>query len=160
MTKTSLTQASAALTVIDVFRGRLVGGNLEPLRGYNTVASLIGYEGDAARFLGQVASRIDAACFYAGLPMFSLHFIRSADGSLNMASFGGDGGLWDQYRDEIVEMTTSRRWTAADLDAVHRAMIVLPESGARAIWNSIAERGSDNLGFVRYNLHRKVERSK
>jgi hypothetical protein len=58
----------------------------------------------------------------------------------------------EQTRDEIIEIATTHKWTAEELNKVANIFATL-KPGALALWASVTDRGDE---FIRYNLHRKV----
>ena len=122
-----------------------------PIRGYDKAAEFIGRDEKSSRYVGQVVSRIDYACFISGLPMISIHRVRKPDGSINLDSLGG--AEWKRWADEIQATTVAHQWTQEELDTVERAIHNLPEHSARLLW---ADVGTWDEKKIRWNLHRKV----
>lgn len=145
-----LSQHNRALELIEVFRT-----TSEVFHGYLVAAAAIGWEGDVARPMGQVTSRVDLGCFYGGLPMLATHRVRKPDGSINPslwvdATFG-------PYHDEIMNLSINHVWTEDDFKKLMVAMSRLQKTAANAQWQEVITRESKSPGFVRYNLHRNVE---
>ena len=129
-----------------------------PIVGYVKAATMIGWKGhDIGRAVGQVLSRLDAACFYAGLPMLALHFVRPTDGDINDKAFDDH---FRQYRTEIYESTQNHNWTDEDFQRIQSALDALPKESAGSIWKNIVDRDMQSGGkFIRYNLHRRIRRT-
>ncbi len=141
--------------MLKVIRDRIAAG-VGPIVGYSTAAELIGLDGDThARHMGQVTSRIDAASLVSGLPMLALHMVRKPDGEINPASFTKD---WQVWSEEIKQMAASHSWTVAQIDVVIGALDSLPDAAAVNIWAGYIRREGTQSGFIRYNLHRRVQR--
>ena len=81
---------------------------------YSDAATVLGR--DAARdgrHIGQVTSRIDAACFYAKTPFLAMHRVRETHGGqINPRSFGGD--LWRPHTSALVARAEAHTWTRED----------------------------------------------
>lgn len=143
-------QPTDAIKLAQVLFDRVLIGE-PPVRGYDTAGILIGRDGKGdGRHMGQVTSRIDAACFEARLPMLATHMVRRHDGSFNPDMFKGE---WEEFRDEVQRVAESHVWTVAERERVMQALISLPENSSRLIWNDYANRGRE---FIRHNLHRNV----
>jgi len=139
-----------ALKLAQVLFDRALKGE-PPVRGYDTAATLIGRNStDDVRHMGQVTSRIDAACFEARLPMLASHMVRRRDGSFNPDMFQDE---WEEFRDEVQRVAENHVWTQAQRESVMRALISLPDKSSRLIWADYASRGRE---FIRHNLHRNV----
>lgn len=143
----------AATKLLDLIESRVLAGNLEPIVGYTTFAAMIGWEGGAknGQTAGQVTSLLDHACFKAGLPMLALNFVRNAKGKINGDSF--IQGIWEQFREEIVDVATQYAWTADDFMSLRRALASLPEQGVRKLNEQTVDQGQ---AFIRQNLHLNV----
>jgi hypothetical protein len=142
----STKQHSDAISLFRVFRA------LEaPLEGYNVAAASIGLSGNHSRHVGQVCSRIDYACFIAGLPMLSVNLVRKNDGSVNEASFAKL--CWHSTKDEVVNTSIAHEWTDHQFDSAFRFLIDLPQDCARVLWNEAEEWSQEK---IRYQLHRNV----
>lgn len=146
-----LSQHNRALELIEVFQN-----SDKVFHGYLVAAASIGWEGDVARPMGQVTSRVDLGCFYGGLPMLATHRVRKPDGSVNPS-------LWvdktfGPFHDEIMELSLNHQWTKQDYNQLLVAMSRLPKTSANAQWQDIITRNSKSPGFVRYNLHKNLNR--
>jgi hypothetical protein len=90
------------------------------------------------RHLGQVASRIDAACWTAGLPLLGAFRIRLSDGSLNTKALAEPN--WALRRQALAQREAMHDWNADDFRRVRQALNQLPPKGASLIWHDILER--------------------
>jgi hypothetical protein len=146
-------QQAAAIEALAVIRKHVESNEL--INGYGTLAELCGRRAGStdARFFGQVTSRIDAACFYAGLPMLCAHWVRSADGEINPYSFNQE---FAQFKAEILKISEAYKWTADDFHRLQGQLNALPDESATSIWENIRAREYAKPGFIKYNLHRKV----
>jgi hypothetical protein len=90
------------------------------------------------RHLGQVASRIDAACWSAGLPLLGAFRIRLSDGSLNAKALAEPN--WALRRQALAQREAMHDWNADDFRCVRQALDQLPPKGASLIWHDILER--------------------
>ena len=158
MTKTSMSQATAAHNLLLAIRQRIVDGK-GPLQGYAAAATAAGYTTnakDAGRAMGQVTSRIDLAAFYAGLPMLAVHWVRNPDGKVNPASFPG---TWAPYKDVMESVAAEHVWTAEDVDAVLAKMhsTLDANEGAVTLWKYVESRRLDTPSFVEHYLHRALK---
>jgi hypothetical protein len=148
-------QQAAAVEALAVIRKRVEANEL--INGYGTLAELCGRHAGStdARFFGQVTSRIDAACFYAGLPMLCAHWVRNAAGDINPFSFNQE---FAQYKAEILKASGEYNWTADDFHRVQSQLNALPDESATSIWENIRAREYAKPGFIKYNLHRKLSK--
>jgi hypothetical protein len=90
------------------------------------------------RHLGQVASRIDAACWSAGLPLLGAFRIRLSDGSLNTKALAEPN--WMIQRHALAQREASHDWNTDDFRRLRQALDQLPPKGASLIWHDILER--------------------
>jgi hypothetical protein len=146
-------QQAAAVQALAVIQDFVRSGQL--INGYGTLAELCGREGGStdARFFGQVTSRIDAACFYAGLPMLSAHWVRNSLGEVNPFSFDQD---FAPFKDEILRVSAGHIWTDEDFSRLLKHLHQLPDEAATTIWDHIRDREYAKPGFIKYNLHRRL----
>jgi hypothetical protein len=157
MTKTSMSQATAAHNLLQAIRRRILERE-GPFIGYAAAAAAAGYTEnakDAGRAMGQVTSRIDLASFYAGLPMLAVHWVRNPDGKINPASFPGS---WAPYKDEIESVASTHTWRVEEVDQVLAKMhsTLDPNEGAVTLWKYVESRRLDTPGFVEHYLHRAL----
>lgn len=75
---------------------------------YSDAAAALGRKAAKdGRHIGQVTSRIDAACFYAN-PFLAMHRVRETyGGNINPRSFGGD--LWRPHTPALVAQAEASR---------------------------------------------------
>jgi hypothetical protein len=150
----SLAEKTHAVELLDLLSARILSGNNEPILGYTEVAKMINWT-KGANFgcaVGKVTSHLDYACFISGLPMLAVYYVRDANGEVNPRSFGG---VWEPYRNEIVDTVSSYQWTQADFDKVRRTLINSNNDSCVILWNEVIKRGNE---FIRYNLHRHINK--
>ena len=150
----SLAEKTHAVELLDLLSTRILSGNNEPIFGYTEAAKMIDWT-KGAKFgcaVGKVTSHLDYACFISGLPMLAVYYVRDAHGEVNPRSFGG---VWEPYRNEIVDTVSSYKWTQADFDKVRRTLITSNNDSCVILWNEVVKRGNE---FIRYNLHRCINR--
>ena len=111
-------QQQLAEQMLSMLTQRITGGNFEPVINYRNAAAMIGWTGGMkfAQAVGQVNSRVDYACFVAGMPMLATFYIRTADGRVNPDIFAGyTSGAGDDFfglNTEIKNKMESHEWTA------------------------------------------------
>ena len=89
-----------------------------------------------ARHVGQVTSRIDAACFYAKTPFLAMHRVReSYGGTINPRSFQDD--LWRPHIPKLIARAERHVWTADDFNRIKRALHSLGDDSATLQWQRI-----------------------
>lgn len=145
-----LKQAEAADTLLRFLRERIKNG-ARPLHGYAEVCRALGYKSSAGMYAGQVCSRLDLACYHAGLPMVTLHLVRTPDGSINANGLRG----WEAFQAELRAAAVGHEWTPADLDLVQAELDKLPNRGAKPLWKDIEEQDVETWGD---RLHARVPR--
>ncbi len=146
-------QHTDAIALIRAIGARIAAGNREPIVGYKAAAVLIGRNAaNDARYMGQVCSLCDAAAFFAGWPMLTLHFVRKPDGQINEQSFTD---WWSRWKPSLIETAMSHEWQPSQIGDLVNAIAsgLVPGEAATTIWQGIRERGER---FVEYNLHRKL----
>ena len=133
-------QHSDAVKALDVLRDMLLKDSGARMT-YSDLCVALGRDPTReGRYIGQVASRIDAACFYADLPFLATDRVRRTnDGSVNEASL--DGPLWGPHRDRLFEIASSHLWTEDDFKKVAIRLRDLGDNSAKAIWERIESRG-------------------
>lgn len=155
-------EAERATQLLAALRKHILsGGGL--VIGYIAAAEMIGLDGDYCRHLGQVVSRIDRACFDAGLPMLTLHWVRSPDGNVNGEAFNGSvtgvSKLWIPFNQEILDTAANFRWSTTDFDLVQSSLDKLPKVGAKTLWTALeAKISQKGAPFIRHNLHRRLRK--
>ncbi len=104
---------------------------------YSDAAAVLGRNPTSdGRHIGQVTSRIDAACFYARTPFLAMHRVRETyGGTINPRSFGGD--LWHPHTSALVARAEAHVWTIEDFKNVKRALQSLGEDAATLQWKRI-----------------------
>ena len=132
----------------------LAGGQV--IVGYDTVAELLGIDGDmngAFTSVGQVCSRLDLASFKAHLPMLALHWVRDRSGLMNVRAFAHP--VWENFESEMRSIAAMYRWTTHDFDLLQAALAKLPGDCARALWQKEQVRAMQCGGneYIRYNLY-------
>jgi hypothetical protein len=104
---------------------------------YSDAAAVLGR--DAARdgrHIGQVTSRIDAACFYSRLPFLAMHRVRETHGGhINPRSFGGE--LWRPHIPALVARAAAHPWSLDDFHSVKRQLHSLGDDAATLQWKRI-----------------------
>src|SRR5882672_9696789 len=92
------------------------------------------------RYIGQITSRIDAACFYADLPFLAMDKVRvTQDGRVNEKSFAD--ALWGPYRAQLAQKSSTHVWTAEDFRKVAVRLRDLGADSAKLIWQRIGTYG-------------------
>jgi hypothetical protein len=129
----------------------------KPIVGYTTMADELGYTEKDGRVIGQVCSRIDYACFLAGLPMLSSHWVRNAKGEVNPDSFSGS---WKSYQAEIEALSATFNWTDEALQEIKHKLNGLPDRSSKVLWEEVLRREAQKIGYIRYNLHRNIDKYK
>ena len=103
---------------------------------YNAVCEKLGYGSIYARAVGQVISRIDAACFYSKLPYLASAKVRKANGEINPDSFCDFP--WAAHRAKLIAAANDRVWTADDFAKIRRVLSnSLPDDSAKLLWERI-----------------------
>jgi hypothetical protein len=105
---------------------------------YGRIAELLGRGRQHGRHLGQVCSLIDAACYWAKLPMFSAENVRTDDGNYNSESFQG---VWASAKDGIVANARNHVWTHDDINRIRRALTHMNDESALLQWQKIESFG-------------------
>ena len=111
---------------------------------YGRLAQLLGYKAvDHARHVGQVCSLIDAACYWARLPMLALEKIRKENGERNPESFQNE---FKGVKQILVQNAEARQWSSEDLRNVSRTLHEhMHGEGATLQWKRIAAFGQGGL---------------
>ena len=112
---------------------------------YSDAAEALGRKAaNDARHVGQVTSRIDAACFYAKTPFLAMHRVREThSGTINQRSFGGD--LWRPHIPALVARAEAHAWSAADFDSIKRNLQSLGDDAATLLWRRIETFGEKGV---------------
>ncbi len=111
---------------------------------YGSLARELGYEpAKFARHVGQVCSLIDAACFWAKLPMLTLEKVRLDDGSYNPDSIGGELA---PVKDTLIANASARDWTSADIAKLLSTLNShMGDDGAVLQWKRISSFGEEGV---------------
>jgi alkylated DNA nucleotide flippase Atl1 len=110
---------------------------------YKEVSAYLGVGVKHSRPVGQVMSRIDAACFYAGVPFLAAARVRKEEGVMNVDAFGGD--LWRATRGALLEAADRHAWASGDFSRVRSKLLELDEKAAKLLWNDIEAHGQRAL---------------
>ena len=142
---TAKIQYADALTVLAHLEERILK---EP--GYfTTYRALCGFLGknsaSNARHIGQVASRIDAACLTAGVPFIGMHRIRkSVDNSINPQSFAD--ATWRPHRKALVARAEAHQWSKADFMCIRAVLQSFGDrDSAFVIWWQLDQLGNESV---------------
>ena len=84
---------------------------------YGELARRCAFEGQNARWFGQVTDLIDAACALAGVPSFALVRVREANGNVNDAAWRK---AYSHLRDHIIARAKAGKWTDEDFTKIRR----------------------------------------
>jgi hypothetical protein len=96
------------------------------------------------RHIGQVTSRIDAACFYARTPFLAMHRVReSHGGKINPRSFQDD--LWRPQIPALIARAEGHVWAADDFSRIKRALQSIGDDSAKLQWQRIAKFGDKGV---------------
>jgi hypothetical protein len=118
---------------------------------YGEAGEAIGLGPEHARYMGQVASRLGLAFFYAGKPLLTMVTVQAVGYGLRKVVFGR---MFAQHRQEIEDAVATHTFTSADFDAVERALRALPKASAHCLWQAAETKYFKDPHFVRHNLHR------
>ena len=98
----------------------------------------------AGRHIGQVTSRIDAACFYAKTPSLAMHRVRETYGEgINPRSFQTE--LWQGHTAGLVSRAQAHAWTADDFINIRRHLHSLGDDSAALQWKRIEQFGQKGV---------------
>ena len=96
------------------------------------------------RHIGQVTSRIDAACFYANTPFLAMHRVRETyGGKINPRSFGGK--LWHPHTAALIARAETHVWSAVNFANVKTALHSLGDDAATLQWKRIDSFGEKGV---------------
>jgi hypothetical protein len=112
---------------------------------YSDAAAVLGRKAASdGRHIGQVTSRIDAACFYARTPFLAMHRVRETyGGHINPRSFGGD--LWRPHIAALVARAEAHFWSVEDFRNVKRQLHSLGDDAATLQWKRIEQFGEKGV---------------
>jgi len=118
---------------------------------YSDAAAVLGRNPTSdGRHIGQVTSRIDAACFYAKTPFLAMHRVRETYGDkINPRSFSG--GLWRLHIPALIARAEAHAWNVEDFKNIKRALQSIGDDAATLQWRRIDQFGEKGvqkaLGF-------------
>jgi len=99
---------------------------------------------NAGRHIGQVTSRIDAACFYAKTPFLAMHRVRETYGEgINPRSFQTQ--LWQAHTAGLVTRAEVHAWAADDFKSIRRHLQGLGDDSAALQWKRIEQFGQKGV---------------
>lgn len=99
---------------------------------------------NAGRHIGQVTSRIDAACFYAKTPFLAMHRVRETYGEgINPRSF--QTKLWQAHTSGLITRAEAHTWTAADFKSIRLHLQGLGDDSAALQWKRIEQFGQKGV---------------
>ncbi len=112
---------------------------------YSDAAAAVGrIATNAGRHIGQVTSRIDAACFYAKTPFLAMHRVRETYGEgINPRSFQTQ--LWQAHTAGLVARAEAHTWTAEDFNSIRRHLQSLGDDSAALQWKRIEQFGQKGV---------------
>lgn len=117
---------------------------------YGDVCEALGYERSKhARHVGQVCSLIDAACFWAKLPLLSAEKVRTDTGEYNPESFSG---IWEPHKQALIENASAHAWTVGDIAKIRSVLNHINGEGALLQWERIE--GFGQAGIDRALSHK------
>jgi hypothetical protein len=112
---------------------------------YSEAAEVLGRKAENdARHVGQVTSRIDAACFYARTPFLAMHRVRETHtGAINQRSFQTQ--LWRPHIPALIARAEGHVWSSADFQGIKRNLQNLPDEAAKLLWEKIETFGESGV---------------
>ena len=112
---------------------------------YSDAAEVLGRNAASnGRHIGQVTSRIDAACFYSKTPFIAMHRVRETNGdTINPRSFGGE--LWRPHIPMLIARAEVHVWTVEDFKNLRRALQSLGDDAATLQWKRIEQFGEKGI---------------
>lgn len=112
---------------------------------YSDAATVVGREPTkSGRHIGQVTSRIDAACFYAKTPFLAMHRVRQTyGGEINPRSF--QTPLWQAHTSGLVARAEAHVWSAEDFKKIRRRLQDLGDDSAALQWKRIELFGQEGV---------------
>lgn len=112
---------------------------------YSDAAAVLGRNpASDGRHIGQVTSRIDAACFYAKTPFLAMHRVRETYGEgINPRSFGGD--LWRPHISALIARAEAHAWSVSDFQNIKRSLHSLGDDAATLQWKRIEQFGEKGV---------------
>lgn len=112
---------------------------------YSDAAVAVGREPtNAGRHIGQVTSRIDAACLYAKAPFLAMHRVRETYGEgINPRSFQTQ--RWQAHTAGLVARAEAHTWSADDFKSIRRHLQGLGDDSAALQWKRIEQFGQKGV---------------
>ena len=112
---------------------------------YSDAAAVLGRNPTSdGRHIGQVTSRIDAACFYAKTPFLAMHRVRETyGGKINPRSFSGD--LWRSHIPALITRAEAHAWSVEDFKNIKRALQSIGAAAATLQWKRIDQFGEKGV---------------
>lgn len=112
---------------------------------YSDAATVLGRSpATDGRHIGQVTSRIDAACFYAKTPFLAMHRVRETHGgNINPRSFQDD--LWRSHTSGLVARAEAHTWSAEDFKRIKQHLGGLGADAATLQWKRIERFGQKGV---------------
>jgi hypothetical protein len=112
---------------------------------YGRFAELLGYDRKSAKPVGQVCSLVDAACYWAKLPMLSLEKVRMDSGDYNPKSFSD---LFSPVESQLIANASARLWTEDDIKRIKHYLEHMNMEGAIQQWERIESFGQEGLDRI------------
>jgi hypothetical protein len=111
------------------------------LMTYSDAAEVLGRNpATHSRHVGQVTSRVDAACFYAKTPFLAMHRVRETEsGNINQHIFEDD--LWGPHIPSLIARAEQHMWTSDDFRRIKSALHSLGGDSALLQWERIQQHG-------------------
>lgn len=133
------TQIAESQKKLEIFVAGILRGGRDTPWSYAEVADHLGRPSTHGTFLGQCVSRIDAACFEADLPTFSLAWVVTGRGKSSAKTC--DALMWRPVADELERNARQHLWTPDDFRRIRCALQCLPERSALSLWKEIEATG-------------------
>jgi hypothetical protein len=134
-------ESAESAALLDVIESGIVDEGRSTPWSYVELAACLGRSSRHGAYLGQCVSRIDAACFEAGLPALSMKWIVTSAGKPSPKTC--EGSLWRGVADDLARSARCHTWTPEDLHRIRSALLALPEGSARSIWARIEATGDE-----------------
>lgn len=108
-----------------------------PPTTYGELARRCGFEGQDARWFGQVTDLIDAACALAGVPSFALVRVREVNGDVNDDAWRHN--IYSHLRDQIIARALAGKWIDEDFTKMRDALAVFSANclGNKKAWGYV-----------------------
>ncbi len=133
-------QHADALTLIQHLERELLA-KPEFMMTYSDAAHVLSRDpATHSRHVGQVMSRVDAACFYAKTPFLAMHRVRETEsGEINSNIFKDE--VWGPHLPALIARAEAHNWTAEDFTRIKRALNSLGDDSAALQWQRIEKHG-------------------